>query len=276
VLVTNPGGTGESRIYLGAQAVELGVSQGYNTRFYLGSGKVTFETTLGSAVTVTSADNWNVANVIKGVAPSPANMYLGATISLTFGEYGGTQTYDLRSASLSAVSISSNAANTFLVNSAVMAGVTSWNYGYSGESKLSVADASIDLGSAYLSNYKVVSTNTAGTTFTTTSSSTALQVQGGAGQDTLVLKNSSFTADQRNAIFATSSVETITDASGTYTKQAASFAFGIDDTETLFAFDDTPADHDHVPANAFRESTEHDHWYLYDSAVASVFSDYLL
>ena len=39
----------------------------------------------------------------------------------------------------------------------------------------------------------------------------------GAGQDTIVANGFAFTADQRNAIFTTASVEKIVDASGTYT-----------------------------------------------------------
>ncbi|MGN7161776.1 Ig-like domain-containing protein, partial [Sphingomonas sp. SAFR-052] len=214
VLVTNPGGSSEARVYLGAQTIELGVSHGYNANFYLGSGKVTFESSVSGSVTVTSTDNWNVANVLKGITPTPQNMYMGSIITVTFAGYSGAQTYDLRSASLASVSINSSTANTFLVNSAVMAGVRSWYS--SSDNKLNVADSSIDLGSSSLSNFKVISTNVTGTTFTTTSSSTAFQVQGGAGQDTLVLKGSAFTIDQRNAIFATSSIETITDTSGTY------------------------------------------------------------
>ncbi|KQP72784.1 hypothetical protein ASF60_11580 [Methylobacterium sp. Leaf113] len=42
-------------------------------------------------------------------------------------------------------------------------------------------------------------------------------MQGGAGQDTVVVKGQTLTAAQRDQIF-TGSVETVTDASGTYTK----------------------------------------------------------
>ena len=42
----------------------------------------------------------------------------------------------------------------------------------------------------------------------------------GPGQDTIVANGFAFTADQRNAIFATASIEKIVDASGTYTAPA--------------------------------------------------------
>ena len=277
VLVTNPGGSGEARVYLGTQAIELGVSQGYNARFYLGSGKVTFESNVYGSLVVTSADNWNVANVIKGTVPTPGSLY-GVNINLTFGEgYSLAQIYDLRSASLSAVNIYSNGANTFLVNSAVMSAVTNWSYGYSGESKLSVSDASIDLGSTSLSSFKVVSTNATGTTFTTSNSFTALQVQGGSGQDTLVLKNGAFTADQRNAIFATTSIETITDTTGTYAKSAVPFALRIDNASSLFAFGDNHVDDNQAPATASWDDVRLDSWnYLSATTHSAGFSDILL
>ena len=45
----------------------------------------------------------------------------------------------------------------------------------------------------------------------------AFQIVGGAGHDTLIAQGFTFTPDQRTTIFATSSIETITDPSGTYT-----------------------------------------------------------
>ncbi len=219
IMVTNPGGSSEARVFLGNQDIALGVSQGFNARFYTGSGKIDFQSEVGGSVNVGSAANWNTANVIKGKASFGGT--IGTSINVAFGEYSYStgQTYDLRSSSLSQVSINSSGTNTFLVNTATMSGVTSWSgYSSSGTTTLSVADSSINLGSTSLFNYNVVSTNTAGTTFTTSNSATAFSVQGGTGQDTLVLNGSSFTTDQRNSIFATTSVETITDASGTFRK----------------------------------------------------------
>jgi Ca2+-binding RTX toxin-like protein len=61
-----------------------------------------------------------------------------------------------------------------------------------------------------------------GTTFTVGDLGTAFQIDGGPGQDTLLAPSLTFTADQRTAIFKTSSIETITDSSGTYTSPLVS------------------------------------------------------
>jgi hypothetical protein len=45
---------------------------------------------------------------------------------------------------------------------------------------------------------------------------TAFQIAGGPGNDTLIANSFTFTVDQRTAIFATASIETIVDPSGTY------------------------------------------------------------
>src|SRR5207248_1874838 len=60
------------------------------------------------------------------------------------------------------------------------------------------------------------STNLIGTTFSVGDMSTAFQIVGGPGQDTIAAQSLTFTAAQRDAIFATASVETITDSTGTY------------------------------------------------------------
>jgi hypothetical protein len=62
----------------------------------------------------------------------------------------------------------------------------------------------------------ITSGNVAGTMFTVTDANTASHVVGGVGNDTLVAQGFTFTADQRNAIFAQSSVEVLQDASGEY------------------------------------------------------------
>jgi hypothetical protein len=56
-----------------------------------------------------------------------------------------------------------------------------------------------------------------GTTFIIGDLATAFQIAGGPGHDTIQTTAFTFTADQRNAIFATASIEKIIDPSGTYT-----------------------------------------------------------
>ncbi|WP_298955016.1 VCBS domain-containing protein [uncultured Methylobacterium sp.] len=91
---------------------------------------------------------------------------------------------------------------------------------------LTTADGTLDLSKISVSGYMpfdgtIGSTNNAGTTFTVNDARMAAAIQGGAGQDTVVVKNQTLTAAQREQIF-TKSVETITDASGTYTKSGTS------------------------------------------------------
>ncbi|WP_189338552.1 beta strand repeat-containing protein [Sphingobium sp. SCG-1] len=136
--------------------------------------------------------------------------------------------YDLTSISLShmeALNLSGNSGGGYgntstvaKVDTAALAGITQI-YAFGG-AKLVTASASLDLSGKSISGALVESSNTTGTTFTVNSASTALQVQGGTGQDSIVVSGLTLTSAQRDQIF-TGSVERITDASGTYTKAAA-------------------------------------------------------
>jgi hypothetical protein len=75
----------------------------------------------------------------------------------------------------------------------------------------------LDLSHTTVSGFTVVSTNALGTTFTVGDLGTAFQIAGGPGHDTLIAQGFTFTVGQRASIFATSSIETIIDPSGTYT-----------------------------------------------------------
>lgn len=79
------------------------------------------------------------------------------------------------------------------------------------------SDVTLDLLHSSVSGFTVASTNTSGTTFTVKDFSTAFQIAGGPGQDTIVATDFNFTADQRNAILASDSIERIIDGSRTYT-----------------------------------------------------------
>ena len=104
---------------------------------------------------------------------------------------------------------------TLLINSADTAGVQSFNAGGLGD-KLVTAGSTLDLSHTTVSGFTVASTNGLGTTFTVGDLGTALQIAGGSGHDTLIAQGLTLTADQRTEIFATSSIETITDQTGTY------------------------------------------------------------
>ena len=102
------------------------------------------------------------------------------------------------------------------INSAVAGGVANF-YGHGTNAKLVTSDAALDLSHSTVSGFTVASSNATGTNFTVHDIGTAFQIAGGSGTDTLTAQGFAFSADQRNAIFATASVERIVDASGTYT-----------------------------------------------------------
>ena len=102
------------------------------------------------------------------------------------------------------------------INSAVAGGVANFN-GYGTNAKLVTSDAALDLSHSTVSGFTVASSNATGTNFTVQDIGTAFQIAGGSGTDTITAQGFTFSADQRNAIFATASVERIVDASGTYT-----------------------------------------------------------
>ena len=105
---------------------------------------------------------------------------------------------------------------TVKINSAVAGGVANF-YGYGTNAKLVTSDAALDLSHSTVTGFTVASSNATGTNFTVHDIGTAFQIAGGSGTDTITAQGFVFSADQRNAIFATSSVERIVDASGTYT-----------------------------------------------------------
>ena len=83
--------------------------------------------------------------------------------------------------------------------------------------KLATAGSTLDLSHTTVAGFSVTSTNGLGTAFTVGDLGTAFQIAGGSGQDTIIATGFTFSADQRNAIFATASVEKIVDQTGTYT-----------------------------------------------------------
>ena len=193
IKVENTGGAG---LWLGGQPVEIDIT---------GS--------LG--IYVSAPADWNVSDVIKGDASQTF-----ATASLNFFNFSFPQqptTYDLTSNAFSGIgSIGALSDNiSLLINSADTAAVQSFYSGNSND-RLVTASSTLDLSHTRVSGFAVVSANGVGTTFTVADLGTALQIAGGPGHDTLVGQGFTFTADERDAVFATSSIETIIDPSGTY------------------------------------------------------------
>ncbi|MCX7249090.1 MAG: hypothetical protein NTX31_15700, partial [Burkholderiales bacterium] len=114
--------------------------------------------------------------------------------------YMNSATIDLRSAILSNVEYfyAQGSNLTVQIDADAIAGVTSFN-GVSG-SKFVTADATLNLTNKSVNTVTIESTNATGTTFTVTSSTTAFQVLGGPGSDTIETSSFAFTAAQRDAI----------------------------------------------------------------------------
>ena len=125
--------------------------------------------------------------------------------------------YDLTSNTFSHVNVYDAGNNvTLLINDAVTAGVQSFSSGLAQNAKLTTAGSTLDLSHTTVAGLSVTSTNALGTTFTVGDLGTAFQIAGGSGQDTIVATGFTFSAEQRNSIFATASIEKIVDSSGTY------------------------------------------------------------
>jgi Ca2+-binding RTX toxin-like protein len=201
--------SGDVNLYLGSQAIEvIGYGSGRD-QVYLGSGAVRFQGGSGTNLVYSaSASNWNAGNSIDAAN----SIYLNLNGS-------NSAVYDLTTNTLSHIDslVGYGGANlTVKVNSAVASGVAGF-YGWGANAKLVTSDAALDLSHSTVSGFSVVSTNAGGTNFTVQDIGTAFQIAGGTGQDTITAQDFVFSVDQRNAIFATASVERIIDASGTYT-----------------------------------------------------------
>jgi hypothetical protein len=202
--------SGDVNLYLGSQAIEvIGYGSG-REQAYLGSGAVRFQGGSGTnLVYSTSASNWNAGNSIDA-----AIIYLNWNGS-------DSAVYDLTTNTLSHSSLYGSGNNlTLTVNSAVASGVTGF-YGFGANGKLVTSDAALDLSHSTVSGFTVASSNATGTNFTVHDIGTAFQITGGSGTDTITAQGFAFSADQRNDIFATASVERIVDASGIYTADIA-------------------------------------------------------
>jgi hypothetical protein len=166
------------------------------------------------------SSNWNGSDIING-DPSHATWLFFGNNSPTFPP--PPVTYDLTSNTFSNVYRVEGSANnvTLLINSSDTAGIGSFET-LSTSDSLVTAASTLDLSNTTVNGFRVSSTNGLGTTFTVKDLGTALQIAGGPGHDTLIAQGFTLTADQRAEIFATASIETITDPSGTYNAAPAS------------------------------------------------------
>jgi hypothetical protein len=179
----------------------------------LASGAVTYHGGSGGAAVVsTSAANWNAADVIDGGS--------GAALDLN---WNGVQnaTYDLTGNALSNINglCGQGSKLTVKINTGTASGIASFN-GLGPNDQLLTSDVTLDLSHSLVNGFTVASTNASGTTFIVQDVNTAFEIAGGPGQDSIVASGFAFTAAQRNVIFATASVEKITDTSGSYAAAA--------------------------------------------------------
>jgi hypothetical protein len=166
-------------------------------------------------IVVSLPSNWNGSDVINGDATrsTEINFYNNQ------GVYPPPPvTYDLTSNTFSHTNVFDGSGDnvTLLINNTDTAGVQSF-YASGQGNKLVTAGSTLDLSHTTLGGFAVASANALGTTFTVGDLGTALQIAGGSGQDTLIAQGFTFSADQRNSIFASSSIERIVDQTGIYT-----------------------------------------------------------
>ena len=191
-----------------AAATSIQGGDGYNQVYFDGTGTATSVQTGASddGIYFATVESWNPSITIDGGSGSFDDLYL----------YPSNTTLDLQPATLTGVErlylTGSNL--TALIDADTLTGVTSIfrKFGQQARHRRLGAGPHGEV----CSTATVESTNATGTTFTVSDSGTAFQVFGGPGSDTLQTTSFAFTAAQRDAIFATSSIETIIDTSDSY------------------------------------------------------------
>jgi Ca2+-binding RTX toxin-like protein len=182
----------------GRESVQLSSSGSVNvTTINLGDNS--------DSVSVANASSWNSGIAIDGGSGSD-------TLALS----GSNQTYDLQPTTLTGIETLSLTGDneTVLVDGDALTGVTTISGGST--NKIVTGQAALDLTGKSVSGVTIQSSNATGTTFTVDNKTTAFQVLGGLGADTLETTSFAFTALERQAIFNTSSIELIHDTSGLY------------------------------------------------------------
>ena len=204
--------------FTGVWSIKLDNATNTFASFTLGSQAIEVDATGYLEIFVNSPSNWNSSDIVNG------DTYTSTDLSFTNYQYPQQPlTYDLTSNTFSHVNSIYGGGNnlTLLINNADTAGIHSF-YGSGTSEELVTAGSTLDLSHTTVSGFTVVSSNPFGTTFTVGDLGTAFQIAGGPGHDTIQTSAFTFTADQRNTIFATSSIETIIDPSGTYTAPSVS------------------------------------------------------
>ena len=165
----------------------------------LGNGQVSVNTGSEDDTIVIDQNGYNSAQTINGGAGNDTLVVNGSR--------------DLTAQSLTSLEIL-NIQGAAVSNAAQLAQFTTLTGSAAG--KLTVADAVLDWTGKTLNGITVYSTNASGTLFKVSSVAAAQQIFGGNGDDTIQVVGAALTADQRDVLFATTSIETLIDSSGTY------------------------------------------------------------
>ena len=147
-----------------------------------------------------------------------------------FNETGGV--FDLHAAVLSGIeALNIGGVVTVLIDGDTLTGITSLSG--SATDKISTGEATLDLTGKDIFGLTVHSDNVVGTTFIVDSKADAFQIFGGDGDDTLQANGITFDALEREAIFGTTSIETIVDDSGIFGNDAANTLAGTAGADTI-------------------------------------------
>jgi VCBS repeat-containing protein len=192
-LVNHTNGTGTVDTGAGADTVRLG------------NGQVSVNTGSEDDVIVIDQNGYNAAQTINGGTGNDTLLVNGSR-DLTGQSLTGLEVLNIQGAAVS--------------NAAQLAQFTSLTGSAAG--KLTVADATFDWTGKSLANIMVYSSNAAGTLFKVSSVAAAQQIFGGNGEDTVQVVGAALTTDQRDVLFATTSIEILIDSSGTYYAPPAS------------------------------------------------------
>ena len=201
--IVNTGNNNDTVSQLGGSAT-INTGAGSDT-LYLGSGQAAVNAGTENDAIYIDQNGFNATQQVDGGAGTDT-LYVTGTRNLTGAVLSNLEVLNLQG-SANATLTAAQLAQFTQITGALTA-------------RLTVEDAAVNLSNVSISNVSIYSANASGTVFTVNSAAAAMQIVGGAGNDTIQLNGAALTADQRDVLFAVSSVETLIDSSGTYNAPA--------------------------------------------------------